>query len=181
MAISTNSDNDCTQLWHMRLGHIREKSFQALTKQDLLKSVSTCKLKFCKHWVIRKKTKVRFGTATHCTKGILDYFHADAWGPTKTVSIGGIYYFVFFIDDYSRRCWVYTMKHKWEVLELFVEWKKNMEKNTGRKIKVLRSNGGEYTSDHFLQLCRDEGIERYFTVRETPNKTGWLKEWTWPC
>ena len=36
-----------------------------------------------------------------------------------------------------------------------------------RKIKVLRSeNGGEYTSDSFLQLCRDEGIESHFTVRK---------------
>jgi len=63
------------------------------------------------------------------------------------------HYFVTFIDDYSRRCWVYTMKHKGKVLELFVECKKNMEKSTGRKIKVLRSdNGGEYKGDPFLKL-----------------------------
>jgi len=46
-----------------------------------------------------------------------------------------------------------------------------MEKNTRRKIKVLCSdNEGEYTSDPFLQLCRDEGIERHFIVRETPQQ-----------
>jgi len=28
-------------------------------------------------------------------------------------------------------------------------------------------NGGEYTSDIFLQLCRGEGIERHFTEKET--------------
>jgi len=65
------------------------------------------------------------------------------------------------------------MKHKGEVLELFVEWKKNKEKNTGRKIKVLRSdNGGQYTNDPFLQLYHDEGIKRYFTIRETPQQNG---------
>ena len=33
-----------------------------------------------------------------------------------------------------------------------------MEKSTGRKIKVLRSdNGGEYKSDPFLKLCHDNG------------------------
>jgi len=43
-----------------------------------------------------------------------------------------------------------------------------MDKNTGRKIKVLCSdNGEEYTNDPFLQLCRDEGIKRYFTVIKT--------------
>ena len=58
------------------------------------------------------------------------------------------------------------MKHKGEVLELFVKWKKNMEKNTGSKIRVLYlDNGGEYTSDPFLQLCHDEDIKRQLTVR----------------
>ena len=50
-------------------------------------------------------------------RGILDYVHTDVWGPTTTASIGGNHYFVSFIDDFSRRCWVYTMRHKGEVLE----------------------------------------------------------------
>ena len=42
------------------------------------------------------------------------------------------------------------------------------EKNTRKKIKLFHSdNRGEYRSDPFLQLCRDEGIERHLTVRET--------------
>jgi len=45
--------------------------------------------------------------------------------------------------------------------------KKNMEKNTRRNIKVLHlDNDDKYTSDPFVQLCRDEGIERQFKVRE---------------
>ena len=35
-----------------------------------------------------------------------------------------------------------------KVQELFVEWKMNIEKSMGRKIKLLRSdNEGEYKSD----------------------------------
>ena len=153
----------------MRLGHTGEKSLQALAKQGLLKCARTCRLDFCEHCVIEKKIKVKFGTATHCTEGILDYVYTNIWGPTKTASIRGNYYFVTFIDDYSRRCWVYTMKHKGEGLKLFVEWKKNLEKSTRRKIKVLRSdNRSEYKSDPFLKLCCDEGIDRHFTVRKIP-------------
>ena len=33
VATSTNSDNDCTQLWHIRLEHTGEKSLQVLAKQ----------------------------------------------------------------------------------------------------------------------------------------------------
>jgi len=63
------------------------------------------------------------------------------------------------------------MKYKGKVLELFVEWKKNIEKSTRRKIKAPRlDNGGEYKSDSFLKVCRDEGIEKHFTIRETPQQ-----------
>ena len=36
-----------------------------------------------------------------------------------------------------------SIKHKGEVLELFMKWKRNMEKSTGRKIKVLCSDNEE--------------------------------------
>ena len=64
----TDSDNDSTRLWHMRLRHTGKKSLQALAKQNLLKVSSTRELKFCEHCVIGKKTKVRFGTATHAPR-----------------------------------------------------------------------------------------------------------------
>ena len=48
-----------------------------------------------------------------------------------------------------------------------------MELQTGRKIKILKSdNGEEYKSNLFLQLCHDEGIEKHFIVRETPQQNG---------
>ncbi|KAH9729490.1 hypothetical protein KPL70_009367 [Citrus sinensis] len=99
--------------------------------------------------------------------------HGLLKGPTKAVSIGGSHYFVTFIDDFSRRVWVYTMRAKDEVLEIFVKWKKLVETQTCRKIKVLRyDNRGEYTSDLFLQVCQNEGIKRHFTVRHTPQQNG---------
>ncbi|KAH9706494.1 hypothetical protein KPL70_012223 [Citrus sinensis] len=80
------------------------------------------------------------------------------------------------LQTLMRRVWVYTMRAKDEVLEIFVKWKKLVETQTGRKIKVLRSdNGGEYTSDPFLQVCQNEGIKRHFTVRHTPQQNGVAK------
>ena len=140
LAASVGSDDDATRLWHMRLGHTGEKSLQALTKQGLLKGAKTCKMDFCEHCVLGKKTKVKLGTAIHRTEGILDYVHTDVWGPSKHTSLGGKNYFVSFVDDYSRRNWVYTMTHKSEVLDIFVEWKMSIELQTGRKIKLLRSD-----------------------------------------
>ncbi|CAL9031518.1 unnamed protein product [Prunus brigantina] len=99
----------------------------------------TCKLEFCEHCVLGKQTRVKFGTAIHHTKGILDYVHTDVWGPSKNASWGGSHYFVSFVDDFSRRIWVYTMKRKDEVLKIFPKWKKMIETQSGRKIKTLGS------------------------------------------
>ena len=45
----------------MRLGHAGEKSLQTLARQGVLKGVGTCKLEFCEHCIIGKKTKVSGG------------------------------------------------------------------------------------------------------------------------
>ena len=88
-------------------------------------------------------------------------------------SLGGKHYYVTFVDDFSRRVWVYTMKTKDEVLDIFLTWKKMAENQTGRKIKCLRTdNGGEYRSDPFMKICADEGILRHFSVRNTPQQNG---------
>ena len=128
---------EMSRLWHMRLGHAGEKSLQTLAMQRLLKGAKTCKLDFCEQCVLGKQKRVKFRTAIHNTEGILDYIHTDVWGPTKTASLGGKHYFVTFVDDFSRRVWVYTLKSKDEVFETFLVWKKMVENQAGRKIKVL--------------------------------------------
>ncbi|GJU44747.1 transposable element [Tanacetum coccineum] len=175
LAAVTDGDrnSEAVKLWHMRLGHAREKSLNLLIKQGLLKGLSSCKLDLCEHCINGKTTMVKFGTTIHKTQGILDYVHSDVWGPSKTRSLGGRHYYVTFVDDFSRRVWVYTLKTKDEVLGVFIKWKKMMETQTCRKIKHLRTdNGGEYKNDLFTKFCEDEGIVRHFTVRHTPQQNG---------
>jgi len=137
-----------------KLCHAGEKALQGLAKEGLLDSYTTEKFGFCEHCIFGKQTRVKFGTSVHNTKGTLDYIHTDVWGPTKVPSLGGKHYFVTFVDDFSRRIWVYSMKYKDEVLEIFFTWKKMIETQTGRKIKRLGlDNGSEYTSNPFLKIC----------------------------
>uniref|UniRef100_A0A2N9GRZ0 CCHC-type domain-containing protein n=1 Tax=Fagus sylvatica TaxID=28930 RepID=A0A2N9GRZ0_FAGSY len=125
-------------------------------------------------WHMRTRAyEVRFKTATHKTKGILDYVHSDIWGPVRTPSKGGAQYFMSFIDDYSRKAWVYFLKNKSEAFAKFKIWKAEVENQTGRKIKCLRTdNGTEYRDGDFLKFCEEHGIKRHFTVRKTPQQNG---------
>ena len=117
---------------------------------------------------------MKFGTAIHNTEGILDYIHTDVWGPTKTASLGGKHYFVTFVDDFSRRVWVYTMKSKDEVFETFLVWKKMVENQTRRKIKVLRSdNGTEYRNDQFSYFCKKKAYLDTLQLEILRSRMGW--------
>ena len=77
---------------------------------------------------------------------------------------------------FSRKTWIYMLKHKDEVFDKFVEFKASVENLSGRKIKVLRTdNEGEYTSNEFKNFCKGEGIKREFTTTYTPKKNGVVK------
>uniref|UniRef100_A0A2N9GMG5 Integrase catalytic domain-containing protein n=1 Tax=Fagus sylvatica TaxID=28930 RepID=A0A2N9GMG5_FAGSY len=173
VAAVAESEDDDTLLWHMRLGHISERGMRELHKRNLLTGIKSCKLDFCKYCIMGKQCRVRFKTATHKTKGILDYVHSDIWGPVRTPSKGGAQYFMSFIDDYSRKAWVYFLKNKSEAFAKFKIWKAEVENQTGRKIKCLRTdNGTEYRDGDFLKFCEEHGIKRHFTVRKTPQQNG---------
>ena len=136
------SSTDDTKLWHMRLGHIGERGMLELHKRNLLKGVKTCKLDFCKYCVYRKHHRVSFKTGSHTSKGVPNYIHSDVWGPVSVSSHSGAQYFVSFIDDYSRKVWIYFIKHKFDVFDIFKKWKAQVENQTGRKIKYHRTDNG---------------------------------------
>uniref|UniRef100_A0A2N9IQJ1 CCHC-type domain-containing protein n=1 Tax=Fagus sylvatica TaxID=28930 RepID=A0A2N9IQJ1_FAGSY len=72
-----------------------------------------------------------------------------------------------------KKAWVYFLKNKSEAFAKFKIWKAEVENQTGRKIKCLRTeNGTEYRDGDFLKFCEEHGIKRHFTVRKTPQQNG---------
>lgn len=54
---------------------------------------------------------------------------------------------IMFLDDYSRKCWVYFLSEKSEAIEAFKRFKALVKRETGLLIKCLRiDRGGEYNS-----------------------------------
>ena len=65
------------------------------------------------------------------------------------------------------------MKHKSDVFGIFKKWKAQVENQTGRKIKYLRTdNGLEYRDKEFIRFCELEGITRHFIIKGTPQQNG---------
>ena len=95
------------------------------------------------------------------------------WGPTRTASLAGSSYYVSFINDHTRKVWLYCMKAKSEVFQHFKHFKAIVEKETRMYIKCLRlDGGGEYFPNEFSRFLDDQGIKRQFTCRYTPQQNG---------
>jgi hypothetical protein len=99
-------------LWHRRLGHMSEKGLQIMSEQNLLCKDKVSKVDFCEHCTLGKHHRLKFKIGTHNSKEILEYIHADVWGPENTATHGGSSYFLSIVDDYSRKVWVFLLKNK---------------------------------------------------------------------
>jgi transposase InsO family protein len=174
----SNLKDDKLALWHRRLGHLNIKSVKTL--RGMVSGMDLHQLKVdastftCEGCIEGKQQRLPFAGegATRATK-VLEIVHSDVCGPMKTTSMGGCKYFVTFIDDFSRKIWLYPIKAKSECFEKFKEFKTLVENQSELKIKVFRSdNGGEYMSKKFDELLKNEGIARQTSAPYTPQQNG---------
>ena len=78
-------------------------------------------------------------------------------------------YYVSFIDDFSRKTWIYFLRKKSEVFGRFKEFKALVENQTEKQIKVLSTyNGGEFYGNEFEEFYKKCGIARQTTTPYTP-------------
>jgi transposase InsO family protein len=80
-------------------------------------------------------------------------------------SMNGCLYYIIFIDDYSRKTWIYFLKTKDESFSKFQDFKNLVENQTSRHIHVfITDNGKEFDSHKYDDLCWDFGIKRELTM-----------------
>ncbi|CAH9135249.1 unnamed protein product [Cuscuta epithymum] len=160
-------------LWHRRLGHLSVKGLTTLAKKEVISMGKGVALDPCEHCLFGKQHKVSFSSTRKNHSELLSLVHSDVCGPIEEESLGGSRYFVTFIDDASRKVWTYCLKSKDQVFDRFKLFHAMVERETGKKLKCLRSdNGGEYTSREFSAYCAAYGIRHEKTVPRTPQHNG---------
>jgi len=73
--------------------------------------------------------------------------------------------YAIFVDDFSRKAWIYFLKKKNEVFKWFLSFKALVENQMGKNIKILGTdNGTEHGFKEFKDYCTEVGIKRETTT-----------------
>ena len=106
---------DESWLWNFKFGHLNFGGLKLLHTKNMVKVLPLIDIleRVCEGCIFGKQHRETFPVRKSyraCTP--LEIVHSDICGPMQTSSIGGCKYFLTFIDDYSRKTWVYFLKHK---------------------------------------------------------------------
>ncbi|UYV72131.1 hypothetical protein LAZ67_9001917 [Cordylochernes scorpioides] len=170
-------DKNSSEIWHNRFGHLNFDDLKKLQRENLVNGLPKGEFKSitsCETCIRGKQTRLPFPEVS-LTKSTepLQLIHSDICGPMRTKSYGGALYFATFIDDFSRMIFTFVMKRKSEIFKGFKVFKRFAEKQTGKKIKAIRSdNAAEYLSSDFKEYLLEEGIIHQLSVEYSPQQNG---------
>lgn len=64
-----------------------------------------------------------------------DLLHIDIWGPFSDPTLEGYRYFMTIVDDHTRLTWIYLLRTKSEVLQVFLDFLTMVEKQNKAHVK----------------------------------------------
>lgn len=121
----------------------------------------------CPTCSVSKSHKIPFTDSSFQATSPLDLICSDVWGPTLVISNDGYKYYVIFFDHYSKYTWIYFLKFKYEVLSIFNQFQKILERYIGCSIRSFQPDrGGEFQD--LTSYLRDNGITQCSSCPYTP-------------
>ncbi|KAM1789190.1 hypothetical protein ACFX11_039377 [Malus domestica] len=162
--------------WHNRLGHPSNNIVSLMLKQaNILCSKSSFSV-MCSSCLEGKFCKLPFSLSTNKSVKPFAVIHSDLWGPSPFVSIDGYRYYVIFVDECTRHCWLFPLINKSDVFTTFVAFYSFVLTQFATVIQTLQSDGGgEYVSKVFQSFLLAKGITHQLSCPYTPEQNGLAK------
>ncbi len=164
--------------WHRVLGHTPVDVIKQMASKNLVKGLvidlSDQSVPHCAVCYADKQTAESFpheSLTVYTAPGHLVV--SDVWGPSPEESIFGEHFLLTFTDVYSRYSFVYFLKTKGQVADVFEEFAEFMENVANARLKRFRAdNEGEFTSNRMRAFCRKKGIKLELTAPYSPSQNG---------
>lgn len=151
---------DLILLWHRKLGH---PNFLYLKKlnPDFFNDVSFDCIK-CETYLYGKQSRAQYPPKLYGESKPFNLIHSDIWGLSKILNVNGRRWFVIFVDDHTRVTWIYLMKHKSDLLQVFKTFISLVQNQFNTSIKNLRTdNGSIYMDKEMKSLLSEKGIHHH--------------------
>ena len=163
---TTNLDERSKLLWHRRLGHYY---YNDLNKYLELHNIKDSECLDCK--VSKLKRKPHTGKSPSASN-ILEIIHSDLIGPIRK-SITGKKYILTFIDEFSRKAWIYVFHDKAEVPKTIIQFLKYIKNHFQYNIKYFKTdNDKEYKNKKVENYCKNNGIMKIYSPQYNPQNNG---------
>jgi transposase InsO family protein len=95
--------------------------------------------------------------------------YMDTVGPSRVHSMGGKWYVLVIVDDYSRYSWVFFLESKDQVFEHFQLLALRLNNEHPNCLKAIRSdNGTEFRNASFDEFCLEHEIDLQFSALRVP-------------
>jgi histone deacetylase 1/2 len=94
--------------WHARLGHPSFQTVQSILRLNNISFLRESSIPVCSACQVAKSHQLPYSTSVHQSTAPLQMIFSDVWGPAPQ-SVSGFKYYINFIDDFSKFCWVYMM------------------------------------------------------------------------
>jgi len=93
----------------------------------------------------------------------------DLFGPSRTMSLGGNYYALVIVDDFSRYTWKLFLESKIDAFSAFKKLARSSQNTRNNSISLIRSDhGGDFQNEKFSKFCEKMGILHNFSAPRTP-------------
>lgn len=116
-----------------------------------------------------KHYRAKFLIHAYALSSPFSIIHNDVWGPSR---VFGGRWFITFIDDHTRVCWIYLLKKKLGTAIVFQTFHKTAQNQFQTKIKILRTNHGTKYFSEFREISECNGIIYQSSCVETTQQNG---------
>jgi len=94
----------------------------------------------CQSCLLEKSSRLSLGPTGHKTSAPLELIFSDVWGPAPFFSSDGYFYFVIFVDAYTKYVWYYPLVAKSDVYSIFHQFQTLVERQFSLKIKSVQND-----------------------------------------
>jgi hypothetical protein len=145
----TQLTQESVVLWQKRFGHTGKGAISDLITGEAVSGLGNVGTDDgCDICVKAKQTREHFARSSSRALNVLELVHSDVIGPLRTRGMRNERYVVTLMDDFSRYSEVFCVGNKGVVARKLIEALVRWERQTGYKVKAIRTDGGtEYLGE----------------------------------